>query len=177
MTAPHDSSPPDDFDPWLDAQLAALPRYAPGAGFEDRVMASVRVPDPFAIRSIASTRRRLFASPRATAVAVSLAVFVEASSRNRTPDKLPAEERETLFAACDRHLRRVVRLLEPEWVVGIGAFAEQRARQALGGRVKIGRVLHPSPANPRAQSDWGRRAREELASQGVCRSAARRRAC
>jgi hypothetical protein len=79
MTAPHDSSPPDDFDPWLDAQLAALPQFAPSVGFEDRVMASVRVPDPFAIRSIASTRRRLFASPRATAVAVSLAVLVVGS--------------------------------------------------------------------------------------------------
>ncbi len=28
-------------------------------------------------------------------------VFMEASGRNRTPDKLPAEEREPLFAACD----------------------------------------------------------------------------
>jgi single-strand selective monofunctional uracil DNA glycosylase len=95
-------------------------------------------------------------------------VFVEASSRNRTPDKLPAAEREPLFEACDRHLRRVIRLLEPEWVVGVGAFAESRARAALGGRVKIGRVLHPSPANPRAQSEWGEKARTQLASQGVC---------
>lgn len=102
-------------------------------------------------------------------------VFVEASSRNRTPDKLPAAEREPLFAACDRHLRRVVRLLEPEWVVGVGAFAESRAREALGGRVKIGRVLHPSPANPRAQKDWGEKARGELASQGVCAAGANRR--
>ena len=77
--------------------------------------------------------------------------FVEASGRNRTPDKLPAAERCPLYAACDRHLRRVVRLLEPEWVVGIGAFAESRAREVLADTVNIGRVLHPSPANPRAQ--------------------------
>ncbi|MGH0030493.1 MAG: uracil-DNA glycosylase family protein [Myxococcota bacterium] len=96
-------------------------------------------------------------------------VFVEASSRNRTPDKLPAAEREPLYAACDRHLRQVVRLLEPEWVVGIGAFAESRAREVLGDRVKIGRVLHPSPANPRAQKDWGAKARGELVDQGICR--------
>jgi hypothetical protein len=79
MTAPHDNSPPDDFDPWLDAQLAALPRFAPRADFEDRVMASVRIPDPFAIRSIAAARRRLFASPRAVALAASLAVLVVGS--------------------------------------------------------------------------------------------------
>jgi len=94
--------------------------------------------------------------------------FLEASGRNRTPDKLPAREREPLFEACDRHLRRLVALLEPEWVVGIGAFAETRARAALGRGVKIGGVLHPSPANPRAQRDWGSKARRQLARQGVC---------
>ncbi len=94
--------------------------------------------------------------------------FVEASGRNRTPDKLPAAEREPLYAACDRHLRRVVRLLQPEWVVGIGAFAESRAREVLADTVKVGRVLHPSPANPRAQKDWGGKARRELLAQGVC---------
>ena len=96
--------------------------------------------------------------------------FVEESGRNRTPDKLPAAEREPLYAACDRHLRRLVALLEPEWVVGIGAFAETRAREALLDTVKIGRVLHPSPANPRAQKNWGGLARKELVLQGVWRA-------
>jgi single-strand selective monofunctional uracil DNA glycosylase len=94
--------------------------------------------------------------------------FLEASGRNRTPDKLPAAEREPLFEACDRHLRRMVRILEPEWLVGIGAFAEARAREALGSGVRIGRILHPSPANPRAQRDWGGEARRQLAALGVC---------
>jgi len=96
-------------------------------------------------------------------------LFMEASGRNRTPDKLPIAEREPLFAACDRHLRRVVTLLEPEWVVGVGAFAAERAGAVLGERVRVGRVLHPSPANPRAQKDWGRKALAELREQGVCR--------
>ncbi len=97
--------------------------------------------------------------------------FVEASGRNRTPDKLPRAEREPLFAACDRFLRRLVAILEPEWLVGIGSFAEARALEVLEGEgVRIGRVLHPSPANPRAQRDWGGSARKELAQQGVCTS-------
>jgi single-strand selective monofunctional uracil DNA glycosylase len=103
--------------------------------------------------------------------------FVEASGRNRTPDKLPAAEREPLYAACDRHLRRVVRLLEPEWVVGIGAFAESRAREVLADTVKVGRVLHPSPANPRAQKDWGGKARRELLAQGVYRKKGGKTGC
>lgn len=97
-------------------------------------------------------------------------VFLEESGRNRTPDKLLAAEREALFAVCDRHLRKLVEILEPEWVVGIGAFGEARAREALGDAVRVGRVLHPSPANPRAQKDWGGKAARELAKQGVCRA-------
>ncbi|MFQ5417520.1 MAG: uracil-DNA glycosylase family protein [Myxococcota bacterium] len=96
-------------------------------------------------------------------------VFVEASGRNRTPDKLPAGERGALFEACDRHLRRLVRLLAPDWIVGIGAFAETRAHEALpDDSIRIGRVLHPSPANPRAQKDWGGQARRQLEALGLC---------
>jgi len=101
--------------------------------------------------------------------------FLEASGRNRTPDKLPAAEREPLFEACDRHLRRLVRILEPEWLVGVGAFAEARARDALGAGVRIGRILHPSPANPRAQRDWGGEARQQLAALGICAAMGSRR--
>jgi single-strand selective monofunctional uracil DNA glycosylase len=98
--------------------------------------------------------------------------FLEQTGRNRTPDKLPASERLALFDACDRHLRRLVRLLEPEWIVGIGAFAETRAREALpADSVRIGRILHPSPANPRAQKDWAGQARRELQALGLCRDA------
>jgi single-strand selective monofunctional uracil DNA glycosylase len=101
-------------------------------------------------------------------------LFVEQGGRNRTPDKLPAAEREPLYQACDRHLRRVVAVLEPEWVVGIGAFAELRAREVLASDVRIGRILHPSPANPRAHKDWGASARRELIAQQVCKQARRR---
>ena len=96
-------------------------------------------------------------------------LFLEASGRNRTPDKLPKREREPLYAACDRHLVRVVRILEPEWVIGIGGFAELRAREALAQfDVRIGRVLHPSPANPRANRDWSGVVRRELHALGLC---------
>jgi single-strand selective monofunctional uracil DNA glycosylase len=93
--------------------------------------------------------------------------FIEASGRNRTPDKLPESERAPLFRACDRHLRRVATLLEPEWVIGIGTFAEARARAALPG-VRIARIAHPSPANPRAARDWSGAVLRELELAGVC---------
>jgi single-strand selective monofunctional uracil DNA glycosylase len=100
--------------------------------------------------------------------------FLDPGGRNLTPDKLPAAEREPLFAACDRHLRRVVETLRPEWVVGIGGFAHERAHEALrSGRVKLGRITHPSPANPRASKNWAQTARRELEALGLCASAGR----
>jgi single-strand selective monofunctional uracil DNA glycosylase len=95
-------------------------------------------------------------------------LFLETSGRNRTPDKLPAAEREPLYRACDRHLLRLIEVLEPAWVVGIGAFAEARARQVLGDAVRVARVLHPSPASPLAQRDWAGTVLRELREQGVC---------
>jgi hypothetical protein len=59
--------------------IAALPLMAPSEGFADRVMASVSVPDPFAIRSLQATRRRLFATPRSFARAASLMLLLAGS--------------------------------------------------------------------------------------------------
>jgi len=93
--------------------------------------------------------------------------FLEESGRNRTPDKLPRAEREPLFAACDRALVRSVEALAPSVVVGIGAFARDRATQALGDAVRVGMVLHPSPASPRANRGWEAQADAELAALGI----------
>lgn len=88
--------------------------------------------------------------------------------RNVTPDKLPAAEAAPLYAACDTHLRTLVGHLQPEWVIGIGGFAETRAREALDGtRVRIGKVLHPSPASPAANRGWAEAATRQMVAQGI----------
>lgn len=88
--------------------------------------------------------------------------------RNLTPDKLPTAETEPLYAACDEHLRRLVDALQPQWVIGIGGFAEARAADALAGMdVRIGKVLHPSPASPAANRGWAEAATRQLAAQGI----------
>ena len=95
-------------------------------------------------------------------------LFLEASGRNRTPDKLPAAERGILFSACDQALRRAVQLMEPRFVVGVGQFASERARQALSGLdLVIGTITHPSPANPKANRGWGTLVTQELARLGI----------
>jgi single-strand selective monofunctional uracil DNA glycosylase len=94
--------------------------------------------------------------------------FLESSGRNRTPDKLPALETSRLYAACDRHLREVVDILQPEWLIGVGAFAEARAKAALSGRqVRIGRILHPSPASPASNRNWPLLVTTQLKALGV----------
>ena len=95
-------------------------------------------------------------------------VFMEESGRNRTPDKLPADEREPLLAACDDALARTFDALRPRWAVGVGAFAEKRLRSALAEKdVQIGRILHPSPASPVANRGWASRAEQELGALGI----------
>lgn len=90
-------------------------------------------------------------------------VFMEESGKNRTPDKLPVAEVQQLYAACDAHLREVTELLEPEWLIGVGAFAETRAKEALAGiNVDFGRILHPSPASPAANRGWAEQAEKQL---------------
>lgn len=94
--------------------------------------------------------------------------FLEDTGRNRTPDKLPPAERVALFAVCDEALRLTVEVLRPSLVVGVGAFAENRARAALADLpVAFGRILHPSPASPIANRGWSERAEQELRALGV----------
>jgi len=94
--------------------------------------------------------------------------FMEAGGRNVTPDKLPASEREPLYALCDEYLRAAVRLLGPRLVIGIGRFAEARAAAALAGLpVETASVLHPSPASPAANRGWAEQFRERLSALGL----------
>ncbi|MCC6234008.1 MAG: single-stranded DNA-binding protein [Verrucomicrobiales bacterium] len=98
-------------------------------------------------------------------------LFLANTGANLTPDKFPAAETERLFSACDAHLREVVLQLQPEWVIGVGAFAEGRARGAMEGATgwggRFGRVLHPSPASPAANRGWAEAATRELLAAGV----------
>lgn len=95
-------------------------------------------------------------------------VFMESNGRNRTPDKLSKKEKAPLLDACDRALRRTVGHFAPHVVVGVGAFAEKRAAAVLrDADVTVGRILHPSPASPRANRGWATAVEAALAEMGV----------
>jgi single-strand selective monofunctional uracil DNA glycosylase len=94
-----------------------------------------------------------------------LAFFDKA--RNVTPDKLVRAESMPLYAACDTHLRACIDTLKPDWVIGIGKFAETQAKSALSAanpKLNIGTILHPSPASPMANRGWAPQAAAQLAA-------------
>ncbi|MEE2786728.1 MAG: uracil-DNA glycosylase family protein [Myxococcota bacterium] len=96
-------------------------------------------------------------------------VFMEGpNGRNRVPEKLPKSERIPLFEACDHALRRTVELLEPTYVIGVGKFAEKKAKAVVGHLdLTIGCVPHPSPASPIANRGWAPLMSDGLRALGV----------
>ena len=71
-------------------------------------------------------------------------------------------------AACDMHLERVIEILQPDWLVGVGNFAEGRFKAvAPHGPARVARIPHPSPANPAANRDWAGAATAALIAAGI----------
>lgn len=89
-------------------------------------------------------------------------------ARNVTPDKLPKAEAAPLYRLCDDYLADLVRLLQPDWVIGVGKFARQQAEKVLSGHsVKFGDILHPSPASPAANRGWAEVVDRQLRELGL----------
>ena len=108
-------------------------------------------------------------------------VFLEASGRNFTPEKLPADTARQLTAACDRHLVLSLNALQPRWAIGVGAYAAKRLQivlqhaqapedaRATGAlpAPKVIQILHPSPASPVANRGWEQAIVETLGQHRV----------
>lgn len=96
--------------------------------------------------------------------------FMGESGKNITPDKLLKEERESLFEVCDTALAKLIDVMTPEYVIGIGRFASDRAKAAeelSTVKVTLGTILHPSPASPAANRGWQQQAETQLQQLGI----------
>ena len=95
-------------------------------------------------------------------------MFIEAKGRNRTPNQIHKAELTPLLSACDKALRDTVRYFHARFCIGVGAFAAARIQIALAGLdVKVDRITHPSPANPKANKGWERIITTELSHLGI----------
>lgn len=101
----------------LNALLRGLPRYAPAAGFEHRVMARVHLPQPLTARSLAFVRS-LRSRPRALALAASVVLLVAVTMTASVVWTLG--NRETLAAAGSWLGAEAVQLL---WVATRTVFS------------------------------------------------------
>jgi hypothetical protein len=122
-------------------QIATLPLMSPADGFSDRVMASVSVPDPFSIRSLQATQRRLFATRRSLAIAASVTLLILGSMAGSIAWSLANQETLTsignwLLTAGGQvawlSLRGVAsNVIEQPWYTGIRSLLENPGRLAV----------------------------------------------
>lgn len=93
-------------------------------------------------------------------------IWMSASGANITPDKLPREQQAAVDAACRRHLVRLLEILEPTCLIGVGKYALDqltRAAESLPNKqFTLGTILHPSPASPAANKFWPDKPREQI---------------
>jgi single-strand selective monofunctional uracil DNA glycosylase len=97
-------------------------------------------------------------------------VWMSETGANLTPDKISSAEMAPVEQACLDHLAETVEILQPSYLVGVGAFAEERLKRAAGmtsSTAVIGKVLHPSPASPAANRGWAAAATRQLEELGV----------
>lgn len=94
-------------------------------------------------------------------------LFLHATGRNLTPDKILVAEREPLLAACDRGLHALAGHLEVRSVIGVGTFAEKAAQRVFRDEMPVHRILHPSPASPAANRGWADAASRQFADLGI----------
>lgn len=85
-------------------------------------------------------------------------LFFDEGGKNATPaDFRKGPEIQALKAMCDRALGQIIATLKPKYVIGVGAFAAERARQVAGVDAVVGSIIHPSSQNQGrwAGSSWG----------------------
>jgi single-strand selective monofunctional uracil DNA glycosylase len=89
-------------------------------------------------------------------------VWMKDTGANLTPDKLPRESMDPVEKACLKHLTRIVETLQPDTLIGIGAFAEKQLANVKNDTHELGKILHPSPASPAANRDFAGTAARQL---------------
>ncbi len=85
-------------------------------------------------------------------------IWMSESGANIPPTRLPKEQMLQLDAACQRHLVRLIDILQPRYLIGVGGYALKQLQIAAKAfpdkSLTLGTILHPSPASPAANKNW-----------------------
>ena len=98
-------------------------------------------------------------------------IFMGKSGKNVTPPDMKIDVRNKLLQLCDETLKEVIELYSVKHIVGLGRFAEARAKKVLNDNhiknVKVSFLIHPSPASPAANKGWSDLAFKSLTDSKV----------
>lgn len=98
-------------------------------------------------------------------------IWLGIRGQNITPDKLPQERVKQVEQHCLEHLAQVVQILEIKTIVGVGAYAHDKAKQLKKEykleNLNLAKILHPSPASPVANRGWAPQAEVQLVDQNI----------
>jgi single-strand selective monofunctional uracil DNA glycosylase len=94
-------------------------------------------------------------------------VWMKDTGANLTPDKLPTDCMEPVEKSCRESLARIVEILQPEKLIGVGAFAEKQLASVKEDHQQLGKILHPSPASPAANRDFPGTATQQLIALNI----------
>jgi len=90
------------------------------------------------------------------------------AGKNITPNQLPMKDRHPLEEICGRALRRYLDYYQPDYVIGVGEFAERQIRAVLNSHaITVGRIPHPNPANPSANRGWSEAVARHFEALGI----------
>ena len=98
-------------------------------------------------------------------------VWMGETGKNITPDKLLKAESTPVDIACRKHLAIIISEMQPEYLIGVGAFAEKQLKLTVKEllpdcEATVAKILHPSPASPAANRGWAEAATKQLKEIG-----------
>ncbi len=95
-------------------------------------------------------------------------LFLHETGRNLTPEVMPKAQQKLISDICDRALVRLINALQPQFLIGVGRYAEKRCQEVMPDfKGTISYISHPSPANPKSNKGWAPLVEQELAEIGI----------
>ena len=90
------------------------------------------------------------------------------TAKNETPDHLAKEERVKLEEVCNSYLSDVIELVNPQMLVGVGKYAQDKLMQVNTDPNRlVFSIIHPSPGNPQANNGWADKTRALLKEKNL----------